>query len=224
MKRRYRKQTFTDGFSESAWKSLVVKSVRMGWPAGLDEAARRLTRSKIQYLLLTSVFEDIFPAIEDLERVFAEARALDFPALCRHQTHHARGYTPEFCRLEEPATRAAATERPAIWAEARKRGLWLPNRALNTFWTWLEIRPTDAGVRRRVDKAPWAGMPPAILDGHTYEGRRDRVVATVLSGDYNTHGELGKRVRRHGWGPIRREVHAEAIVKGRAHAKQNRLF
>ena len=45
MKRRYKQQRFIDDWSESAWKSLVVKSLRMGWPIGLEQAAGRLSRS-----------------------------------------------------------------------------------------------------------------------------------------------------------------------------------
>ena len=33
--RRRKPVKFIEGFSESAWKSLVVKSLRMGWPGGL---------------------------------------------------------------------------------------------------------------------------------------------------------------------------------------------
>lgn len=212
-----------DGFSESAWKSLAVKSLRMGWPAGLEEALDRLGRSTVQYLLLAGVFEDVFPAAAELEAAVAEARALEFAGLCRRATHHGRGHTGRFCDLEAEAMQAAEHERPALWAEARRRGLWLPNRALNTFWTWLAIRPTDAGAVRTIDKARWRGMPISMLDGHTYEGRRQWRFATILSGDYDSHRELSRSVRRHGWGPIRRQVHAEH-AEPRRHAKQGRLF
>jgi hypothetical protein len=71
-----------DGWSESAWKSLTVKSLRIGWPEGLRQAEQRLTRSTVQMLLLASVFEDVFPAREELQEVVAEVKAREWDALC----------------------------------------------------------------------------------------------------------------------------------------------
>ena len=52
---------FVDGFSESLWVSLAVKAVRIGWPAGLVEAQKRLGKTRVKDVLVTQVFEDIYP-------------------------------------------------------------------------------------------------------------------------------------------------------------------
>src|SRR5215469_3835097 len=57
---------FLDGWSESLWVSLAVKAVRIGWPAGLEAAAARLSKSKMKEVLTVQVFEDIFPAVSEL--------------------------------------------------------------------------------------------------------------------------------------------------------------
>lgn len=55
-----------DAWSESAWKSLLVKALRIGWAEGLRQAEQRLTRSTMEMLLLASVFEDVFPPASEL--------------------------------------------------------------------------------------------------------------------------------------------------------------
>ena len=40
-----------DGFTESAWKSLAVKAIRLGWPEGLRQAAYRLSPATMRALL-----------------------------------------------------------------------------------------------------------------------------------------------------------------------------
>lgn len=208
-----------DGFSKSAFKSLAVKSLRIGWPAGLDRAQAALGKSEIRPLLVCGVFEDIFPAVSELAEVMAEVRRLDYAALCSRQTHHGRGHTPEFCRLEPEAVAAAQNRKGELWAQARAYGLWLPRRALNCFWTWLAIRPQDAGQRRATDETGWQGIPLAVLDGHTLEGKRAGRVVTVLSGHYDNHATLAERVAREGWRGIRAETHAE-IVREAAEVSQ----
>jgi hypothetical protein len=36
------KKMVKEGYTESAWVSLAVKSIRIGWPAGLEKAASML--------------------------------------------------------------------------------------------------------------------------------------------------------------------------------------
>jgi hypothetical protein len=82
---------FVDGFSESLWKSLVVKALRIGWVAGIEAAAQRLAPSTIQATLLCGIFEDVFPAVSELTDALAEVRRKAFEALCQRETHHGRG-------------------------------------------------------------------------------------------------------------------------------------
>jgi hypothetical protein len=210
-----------DGFTESAWKSLAIKSLRIGWAEGLRQAEQRLTRSTLQMLLLASVFEDVFPPASELPEVVAEVKARDWEALCARETHHGRGYTAAFCELE-PRAVAAARDPSRLYSQARRLGLYLPARSWNCFWTWLELSPADEGARREVDASTWRGMPSAILDSHTQEGRRRGVKMTVASGHYEAHLHLAELVHAQGWPRVRREVHA-MIERGAPQHRQLEL-
>ena len=202
--------TLKDGFSESAWRSLAVKSIRLGWPAGLIEAEKRLGKSYMKQALLCGAFEDIFPAITELAAVREEIQALNYPALCARETHHARGHTARFCELKDEACGLAKNRPEAIMLRARQSySLALSPRACNVFWTWHLMQPSDAGKTRDLDDTPWTGMPEAMLDSHTYEGKVARVDATVLSGHYAQHARLSKLVTDGGWQSVRSVVHSK---------------
>lgn len=202
-----RQQKMRDGFTEGAWVSLAVKALRLGWPAGLRQAAHRVPPSRMRQTLQCGIFEDVFPATAELADVVAEIAAADFDSLCARQTHHARGYTAQFCRLEREAVKAAVDQRRELYAEAKRLGCRIPPRAVNCFYTWQRIAPQDAGVRREPDPARWQGMPIAVLDGHTQEGRKYRQRITLLSGHYVNHARLAMLVAEFGWDYIRSEVH-----------------
>lgn len=212
------------GMSDSAWKSLVVKSIRMGWPAGLERAARALTPAVWRSVMTTQIFEDIFPAVDELEDVCREIVRMDFVALCERETHHGRGLTPGFCALADEACEKAQNEKNMVWGMARANKLLLlslPPRALNVYYTWEKMRPTDSCVRRMIDESPWNGMPPAVLDCHCSEGRRLKVEKTILSGHYDRHLALSLLVKAHGWDWVRAIVHAETPIRVN---EQMRLF
>jgi hypothetical protein len=195
------------GFSRSAWKSLAVKSLRLGWPEGIARGQTALGRSEIVTLLVCGVFEDIFPAESELGQVMAEVKGHDYASLCARATHHTRGYTAEFCRLEGQAVAAAEQRKPELWAQGRRFGVWLPQRSLNCWFTWLALRPTDAGKIRTIDVTPWTGMPEAMLDGHTPEGCKAGRQITLLSGHYENHLRLAQLVERVGWAEVRKRTH-----------------
>lgn len=131
--------------------------------------------------------------------------------LCSRETHHGRGFTEAFCDLEREACAAAAAEREPLLQQAHTLGVPLPPRALNCFYTWLKLSPQDSNVKRSLDNAPWVGVPMAIVDGHTYEGKRRGTLETLLSGTYSNHAVLGQRVMREGWSVIREEVHEDCF-------------
>jgi hypothetical protein len=197
-----------DGWTESAWKSLVIKALRIGWPDGLRQAERRLSSSAMEFLLRASLFEDVFPPERELAAAVDELERRDWEALCSRETHHGRGYTAAFCDLADEAIAAAKNPAP-LYPEARRLGLYLPPRSWNCFWTWLRLAPADEGVRRELDETPWRGMPKAMIDAHTAEGRRRRSGYTVVSGDYDTHRAIAELVEAQGWGELRARVHAE---------------
>ena len=200
-----------DGYSESVWKSLVVKSLRIGWPTGIEEAAKRLSSATVYALLVCGIFEDIFPPQTELSDCLAEIQSRDYLALCHRETHHGRGLTEAFCALEKEACAVAVAEREPLLQQAYALGVQLPPRALNCFYTWLKLSPQDSNVKRSLDDASWAGVPKAIVDGHTYEGKKLGRVETAFSGTYVNHAILGQRVVSEDWSPIRKEVHADCF-------------
>jgi hypothetical protein len=202
---------FWMGHSKSLWKSTVVKSLRMGWPAGLREAEKHLTPAVMTSLLMCGLFEDVFPCPVELEVCVEEIRRRDYESLCNRETLHGRGYAPALCALKEESLAAAENERAGLWAKAREYGLSLPPRALNVWFTWLKIQPEIPG-QRSIDATRWTTMPCAMADSHTPEGRAMHVRMTVLSGHYENHFKLGERVMREGWNSVRSEVHAETLA------------
>jgi hypothetical protein len=128
-------------------------------------------------------------------------KALDYEALCGRETLHGRGLAGPYC--DQPVL--ADSEYDRLSVEAKRPGVWLPKRAASNFAAWLKLMPTDAGVRREIDTAPWIGMPVAMLDDHTAEGWRRAF--TCISGDVATHRRIGERVMTEGWALLRAEVH-----------------
>lgn len=199
-----------DGWSASLWKSLAVKSLRMGWPAGLERAERALSPSSVRSLLTCGIFEDVFPVTDEIEPVLEAVAENDYERLCRWETHHGRGLSDAFCDLEDEAVAAARDQRGAIFGMARELDIWIPPRALNCLWTWMELKPSRGGTRE-IDPRPFKTIPRAVADGHTYEGKYADREVTLLSGHYRNHRALGERVAMDGWSGIREEVHADLL-------------
>ena len=189
----------------------MVKSLRIGWPLGLEEAANHLPKSSMEALLICGLFEDVFPPQSELADCMAEVKVRNYFALCSRETHHGRGLTEAFCSLEKEAVAAAGERRAEISAQGKNWNVWLPPRSLNCFYTWLNLAPDDVNVRRGLDDTPWTGVPRVIADGHTYEGNRLGTRVTLLSGHYHNHAALAERVMKEGWNLIRGEVHAELL-------------
>ena len=202
------------GYSRSLWTSCAVKSLRIGWPAGVEEARFRLSPSAFRSTLVCGLFEDVFPAESELEEAAAEVLRGDVWSLCMRQTHHAReGLTAAFCSLEKEAVHEAAVDGGGIRAEVGLR-VFLPPRSLNCAWTWLRLRGLVVpGASRDPDLTPWTGMPEAMADSHTEEGRAARRYRTVLSGSYDQHARLAEMVQRGGWASVRRAVHEGGTVE-----------
>ncbi len=199
---------YIEGFSKSAWKSLAVKALRLGWVQGLERACCNLGKSEMKPILICGLFEDTFPAINELPQVLEEVRRLDFVALCERETHHGRGLTPRFCELAPEAKAAAQNKVGELFDAGKRHNIWLSKRALNVWWTWLEMAPLDTGRKRIPDMTEWSGMPRAVVDAHTFEGKVADVGATILSGHYHKHLELSQHVEAHGWEWVREQVHS----------------
>jgi hypothetical protein len=207
-----------DGISQSCWKSVVVKALRAGWPAGLVAARQRLAPGMMRDLLFVGFYEDVWPSAEDLPVAIDEIKRGDYVALCRRETLHGRGYAEMFCDMADEAGRAAGNKRVGPGSQtARLRqdskllGTPLWTRGLNCLYTWQQVAPTDRQTRE-IDPTPFTGVPAVMADGHTYEGKRRGVTMTILSGHYEQHRRIGQLVMADGWDPIRRAMHQDLLV------------
>ena len=207
-------------YSKSLWKSCAVKSLRLGWPTGFREALKYLPTTDVRSLILAQVFEDFWPSRDQLPEVLYEVEARDIEALCLRDTHHGRGLSRKYLEIA-PAVESRMDKDPSmireVGTQARDFGLgWIARRALSEFAIWLQADP-PAGGPRTVDDAPWAGMPPAMADMHTLEGRRLRTLMTILCGAPEGHVALMEEVQALGWASVRELIHAEESLKGDTH-------
>lgn len=206
---------FIDGFSESVWKSLVVKSLRIGWVDGLNQASYRLSKSTMQSLLTAGIFEDLFPgSLNELNVEYNEIKNGEYYELCKHQTHHGRNYSNAFCDMESEAVKEGRSKGYGIMINyvAPNTDLkWLNPRVNNCLYTWYKIKPTDEGKTRNVLELDFKGIPDCVIDGHTYEGKQLGRSCLLLSGHYENHRKIGEIVMKNGWNPIIEEFKKQPI-------------
>jgi hypothetical protein len=214
---------FVDGFSESAWKSLVVKSLRIGWPQGLTAASERLNKSTVKALLHAGLFEDVFPSgFTGISEAVTYIEQQDWEALCSIETHHGRGFTEAFCDLEKEAVANGRKEGYELM-EIVKRNTnlqWLNPRIFNCLYTWFKINPLDARKTRDTMDMPFTGIPNNVLDAHTYEGKIRKTSVLLLSGHYHNHRAIGKEVMTNGWDNIRDKFANDEVAPLQATAKR----
>lgn len=213
-RKRVKKPTkYIEGYSESAWKSLAIKSLRVGWATGLTEASQRLSKSTMRTMLIGGLFEDVFPADwKELNECLREIDAQDYVSLCQRETHHGRGLSEKFCNMADEACAIADSEFYKMMNEVRVNSnlTWCSPRIKNCLYTWKKINPKPSKFRYECNKK-WEGMPLSILDSHTFEGKKLGIKMSVLSGHYENHRILGQRVMAEGWDKIRREALTETF-------------
>ena len=217
---------FKEGFSISAWKSLVVKSLRIGWVEGLEKVSTVLCKSEIKQLLVAGIFEDLFPGSwDELNSILKDIESQNWISLCSYDTHHNRGYTGQFCAMEKEAVKNARKEGYNIMeqiVQPNSNLKWLNPRVFNCLYTWIKINPKDSGVKRRPLSLKYTGMPECILDGHTYEGKLSNKSVLLLSGHYDNHLKISEKVSSVGhWGLIRKIFAKELII---SHEKSKQLL
>ena len=213
------KISYINGFTKSAWKSLAIKSIRIGWVQGLEEAAKNLSKSDMKSLLIGGLFEDVFPtSYQDLEDCNSEIENQEYLKLCQRNTLHGRGYAQQFFDLAEESTTFKGKMQGGDVAKqiiAKTSISWINPRVNNCIYTWYKIRPTNANYHREALNHKWNGMPKNILDGHTFEGKWLKQEVELLSGHYPNHLHIGKRVMKEGWEPIRYEFINSEIKDGK---------
>lgn len=201
-----------NGYTKSIWKSLVIKSLRIGWVTGLQKAREVLSKSEMNSLLIGGIFEDIFPDRKDLPEILNSIKNEDYETLCSFETHHGRNYSEQFCDLEQEAVENRNTIYPQLKQVTELNGTFIAPRLNNCVYTWLKINPTNSKKRNPYFKK-WEGMPKVIIDGHTYEGKVRRIQTTKLSGHYHIHREIGQEVSKNGWTNLRQTLNDIDIQK-----------
>jgi hypothetical protein len=219
-----------DGFTTGLWTSLAIKSVRMGWLPGLLEAEKRLNKSAIHMAVLVQVFEDLWPAYEEIPEVMAELKARNWPALLARDTHHGRGMSHLY--KEERCLRVYYSQeprKPRLYEMCKQYGVpFLGWRGTFEFAHYVEVQDEVGdfapATKRTVDMTPWKGMPPAIADMHTDEGRKLAPLGlhilasggkwkgsylTILCGHPEGHNWLCRVISEGGWEAARKLVHDE---------------
>ncbi|MFW6145451.1 MAG: hypothetical protein ACOC4Y_01500 [bacterium] len=185
-----------EGYTESVWKSLIIKSIRIGWPQGIEKGREILGKTKVTDILKASIFEDIFPVgFEGVDECVAYIEQENYRNLCMIATHHSRGYTQQFYDIREEASDTGVKKGYSLMAIMRQnsRLQWLTSRVFNCLYTWWVIDPKKGGKRSILDVS-FTRMPKAVIDAHTYEGKVRGVKWSMLSGDYDTHLKLSKRM------------------------------
>lgn len=201
-----------DGFSESMWKSLLVKSERMGWLEGVLEAEKRLPKSKVQQLLISGVFEDIWPHQDEIYLCIDWIKEQNYEPLLAIQTHHGKGLTPSYHSYHDTTDDWWYHKMPQLikLIQDNLPGIYVGKMALGNAMSWIYHKGLIKKVARTVDKTPFTGIKPAFADQHTYEGKKIGTLETILCGHPDvTLGMTYPVVRSGGWEEVRRRVHAE---------------
>ena len=185
-------------------KSLLMKAFRIGWPAGMLAAAVNLPDSTVERLLQQQVFEDLWPAEEDLPQVLQEIGEGDFTALCARETHHGRGVTVGVFHGLAGADRRARKTESLLRRKTRDLGLrGFCRGALRNLMLWMERPYLHAcGETRTAWDAPYRRLPPVVIDLHTGLTSKQ----TFLSGTPSGHRRLCRMVQTRGWEWVRRCV------------------
>lgn len=182
-------------------KSLAVKSVRIGWPAGIYEAARHLAPSELRSVLVGQVFEDLFPEPGSVCNALAEIERGDWIALCERDTHHTVPGLTRWIMVKVPLYQEHGID--MVCKCNALYGVRLPPRAAGCFGAWLGAAEYAVG-HRALDSTLFEGVPDAVLDMHVGRWRGE----TTLSGTCANHVRLADWVQRDGWAAVRRVVHA----------------
>jgi hypothetical protein len=209
----------TTAYNKNEWRSmaasLLIKSVRIGWPNGVEAAARVLGISKTKSYLWAQVWEDIFPDAIELPAIAKEIAALDYEALCRRETHHGMPgvtqkwfdiwietkkaiypYNELYRTIKRFEPRAAVTPRTVIAA-----GIW------------VYMAGGIPGLNRTLDEHLFIGVPVTVYDKHV-KFREKRGEPTILTGTFEQHLNIANMVQDCGWDFVREQAHSEGIVEG----------
>ncbi len=201
--------------ARSLYASVVVKSIRIGWVNGLINSIPILGESVIKSMMWAQLYEDVFPAFDELEEIGKEIEQLDFEAYCMRQTHHGVPketqhifYNYQETREEDYPFKVVYSRVKQIYSKAvvSPRVAWIAG-------IWLDMGGGAGGLKRTIDDHPFKGVPTACYDMHVkMNGIRGR--QTILSGTFEQHLEISKVVLSRGWDYLRELVHNSGVILG----------
>lgn len=216
---------FIDGLSESLWKSVLVKSIRLGWPEGCRQAEMRLGRATSTSIALTQIFEDIKPAKEEIAEAINLVWKADWDKLCSYETFHGRGMVKQIFAQWTPQRDAEWKRCREDFVEFAKEDLglkFIPPRMEANVYNWYHYRDMlKPGARRSLDLNPWKGVPIDMVDMHTYEGVKAERFGTILSGNEKGMKWLEAQVQSIGWDGVRSLIHNRPVTKAADRPYQN---
>jgi len=215
---------YINGASKSLWISVLVKSIRLGWPEGCRQAAMRLGDKISQYTALVQIFEDIYPSQEEFWGVRQEAERMDWEALCRRETNAGKFLLTPIFEEWDAVWKDRWEKEKSEFLKMAARELNLPyispRMAANLYEWWQFKDRIPSGVYRTVDNHPWKGIPAAMADMHTPEGCQAKTYTTILSGSRRGLLWLEREVKASGWEAVREKVHNGAVIYVRYHHTQ----
>jgi len=192
---------------KSLYKSMLVKSIRVGWVAGCEYASNQLTGAEVVSIGITQLFEDVFPLDVDLQKCVSEIKNRQWAELCHRGTHHSvLDYTDKIMDFVDTQT----IDESNLMLEAGKLGLRISPRGLLCFGAWLEY----GGVKtsRSVDFSTCSDcLSIWFFDQHVYGYHSDY----VLTGTTGGHRNLSETIQREGWEYVRKRMHTSRKIKDR---------
>ncbi len=208
---------YIDGVSRGLWASVLIKSIRLGWPEGCRQAEARVGRKYASYAAIVQIFEDIYPAASEIIDVMYEAETCDWEALCKRETHAGKHLTtPLFNEWHDRWKEAWGIEKSSFLIKAKEELHleYISKRMEENLYEWWKFKDRiKPGVFRSLDQAPWRGIPIDMADVHTKEGCDSKRFHTILSGSEQGLKMLERSVITKGWEETRAEIHQRPVIE-----------
>ncbi len=185
-------------------KSLLVKSIRIGWVAGIEKAHQELSRSDFQSVCVAQIFEDLWPSsVDEVKELGNSFKSGNYAEVCSFGTHHCvKGLTAEIMDLAQNIT----VDNMRCFDFLSKNEWRTSPRAFKCLSAWLATLPIKVD-RRKPDLTPWHDgfMPSAVLDCHVGKWRG----AKILTGTFAGHIKLSEVINNKGWEYVRKKFHED---------------
>lgn len=185
-------------------KSLLVKSIRLGWVAGIVKARQELKRSDFESVCVGQIFEDLWPSsVDEVKELVKCFKSGNYAEVCSFGTHHGMtGLTAEIMDLAQKIT----VDNTRCFDFLAKHELRTSPRAFKCLSAWMATMPIKVD-RRKPDLTPWhyGFIPSAVLDSHVGKWRGTK----ILTGTFAGHVKLAEIVNREGWEYVREKFHED---------------